>query len=77
MATQKARILSLLQTGPVCAWDLYSYRMPRFAARIHELRQDGYLITTEHCTAPYHHPTVKGHVAYVLHQRGQQTLEVG
>lgn len=60
----------------MCAWDLYSYRMPRFAARIHELRQEGYHIETRPCSAAYHHPDVKAHIEYRLLQAGQQTFTI-
>ena len=58
MATQKERILAMLEGGVVCGSELLDARMPRYAARILELKADGYHIITmglcpEHKTARY------------------------
>ena len=47
--TQKERILAMLNSGPVCGYHFFTSRMPRAAARIAELRKDGYQIVTRPC----------------------------
>ena len=64
--TQRERIVARLRTHPrTCASWFVAHHMSRAAARIHELRRDGWEIETERCTNPYH-----GHyspaVEYVL-----------
>ena len=59
MATQKARLLQLLQDqSEVCGGQLLELRMPRYAARVADLKADGWRILNvrtcqEHRTAVY------------------------
>lgn len=52
--SQKQRILNLLKLGPVCGTDFLRYNMPRGAARINELRNEGHIITTRPCQLHEH-----------------------
>jgi hypothetical protein len=47
--TQKQRILEALKAGPVCGTTFLGWYMPRYSARILELRSEGYEITTRRC----------------------------
>ncbi len=49
MDSQCDRILNLLKTGPVCGSILLTLRMPRYSARIAELRAKGHEIATVKC----------------------------
>ena len=46
---QKQRILNALKLGPVCGTDLLRWSIPRYAARIAELRKAGHDIVTRPC----------------------------
>ena len=49
-ATQRQRVLHALnQAGEVCGLYLYAQRMPRYASVIHQLRNDGWPITSHTC----------------------------
>jgi len=63
MATQKTRILSMLTRQPVCATLMLSMHIPRGAARISDLRKEGWLIETRECTQHTHRTR---QVEYVL-----------
>jgi len=63
--SQRDRILALLKQGPVCASRLLDKRIPRYSARIYELRRAGYLITTRRCQRPDHYHRSK-QVEFVL-----------
>jgi len=52
--TQKERILDSLRRGPVCGTELLRRGMPRYAARIYELRADGHRIETARCLLHRH-----------------------
>ena len=52
--SQKQRIANLLRDGPVCGTALLDLRMPRYAARISELRAEGMLIETRVCESHRH-----------------------
>ena len=52
--SQKQRIANLLRGGPVCGTALLDLRMPRYAARISELRAEGMLIETRVCESHRH-----------------------
>ena len=58
-ATQKERLLHLLQTqDQVCGGQLLRLRMPRYAARVSDLKADGYNVVRlkmcpTHLTAVY------------------------
>ena len=47
--SQCDRILNLLKDGRVCGATLLEYRMPRYSARIGELRERGHRIETLKC----------------------------
>jgi hypothetical protein len=47
--TQADRILVALHGGPVCGTTLLGWGIPRYVARIWELKQRGYRITKELC----------------------------
>ena len=67
--SQKARIHRLLLMGPVCPSD-YRVEIPRFAARVFDLRQSGLTITTRACTRPNHFHKSKQKIEYVLVREG-------
>ena len=52
--TQQERILYELSDGPVCGTTFLNYHIPRYSARIHELRVQGYKITSEPCRMAHH-----------------------
>ena len=55
MMTQKERVLDRLQSWhAVCSTTLLEMHIPRGAARICELREQGYDIVTERCDNPMH-----------------------
>ena len=47
--THKQRILGMLRRGDVCGDTLLELHMPRYAARVHELKADGYQIISRRC----------------------------
>lgn len=47
--SQKQKILDTLKMGPVCGTRFLAAYMPRYAARIHELRAEGHQIASEPC----------------------------
>lgn len=53
--TQQDRVLWLLRRGWVCGSDFLDERLPRYGARICELRQLGYMIERRQCVNPHHH----------------------
>lgn len=63
--TQTAEILYRLELGPVCGTDLLRMYIPRYAARIYDLRNQGHNINTRRCKNPEHrHQTPQ--IEYVL-----------
>jgi len=52
--SQKQRVRRMLEDGPVCGTRLLDERIPRYAARIAELRGEGMLIETRRCEAHSH-----------------------
>ena len=50
MMSQNEQILALLKRGPITALDAVQYGCLRLAARIHDLRMQGHVITTEPVT---------------------------
>lgn len=52
--SHKQLILRQLERGPVCATTLLEDHMPRYAARILDLRQEGNRIVTERCNRMGH-----------------------
>ena len=64
MHTQKTRILSWLTQRDLCGTTMLEMRIPRGAARIADLRADGWNIETRECTQHSHRTR---QVEYVLH----------
>ena len=66
--TQKQEVLAMLKSGPVCSTDLLKAFIPRGAARINDLRNEGWMIETRRCQHPGHkHQTRQ--VEYVMLSR--------
>jgi len=71
--TQKERVLNeLTWRHSVCSTRFLEAHIPRAAARIAELRAEGYLIVTETCNDPYHNHKTR-QVQYRL-QQPEQTV---
>lgn len=51
---QCERVLDLLKHGPVCGTVFLKLYIPRYSARILELRQRGHVITTRPCKDQWH-----------------------
>ena len=64
MASQKSRILAALTYGPLCSTTILGMYIPRGAARIADLRNDGWDIETRSCSQ-HSHDTRQ--IEYVLH----------
>jgi len=62
---QRERVLGWLMQGPVCGTTLLAEMIPRYAARISELRRDGHVIGTRRCSNQQHHHQSR-QVEYVL-----------
>ena len=52
--TQKARILNALRRDPTCGTTFLDWHIPRYAARIYELRIEGHDIISRPCTLHAH-----------------------
>lgn len=52
--SQTDRIRGLLERGPVCGTTMLRMMIPRYAARIHELRAAGLNIQTRTCKDQHH-----------------------
>ena len=52
--SQKNRVRRMLEVGPVCGTALLDERIPRYAARIAELRGEGMPIVTRRCESHRH-----------------------
>ena len=52
--TQTEQILAMLRTGPVCGTRFLTRRIPRYPARIYELKQEGHAIGKRRCGDPWH-----------------------
>lgn len=73
--TQKARILAALKLGPVCGTDFHRWYIGRGAARILELREEGYQINTRPCTIHDWHESPQ--VVYELAEHDMDQLRFG
>jgi hypothetical protein len=51
---QRDRILAALRLGPVCGTQMLSWHIPRYSARIGELRVEGFEIIRRRCQLHYH-----------------------
>jgi hypothetical protein len=51
---QKDRILAALKLGPICGSVMASWYINRYAARIYELRSEGYEISRRPCQLHHH-----------------------
>ena len=68
--TQRQQILERLKARPTCGTVFLKMQIPRYAARISELRGDGWWITTRRCREAGHgHRTRQ--VVYTLKGRGR------
>lgn len=69
--SQKSNILKWLQEAPdgICSTDLLRIRIPRGAARISELRAEGYVIDTVTCRQHGHNTR---QIRYVLRREPEQ-----
>ncbi len=52
--TQKTRILAALTNGPLCSTTILGMHIPRGAARISDLRKEGWIVETRPCTQHSH-----------------------
>ena len=53
--TQRGRVLRWLRVEPLCGTDFLVSGIPRYSARIYELRKEGYRIEKKQCDVhPYH-----------------------
>lgn len=68
--SQRVEVLRLLRNGPVCSTQFLTAHIPRFSARVFELRQDGYQIVKRQCRA---HPWHK-QWEFILIEQGQMVL---
>jgi len=69
--TQKGHILFWLRRHPLCSSEIYLTGIThRLAARIHDLRNDGWLIVSRRCENPAHKHEAKL-VEYVLADEGR------
>jgi hypothetical protein len=78
--SQVDRILAMLRQGPVCGTTFLEAYMPRYAARIYDLRAAGHVIKTSRCQNLYHdHDTAQ--IVYELDESARDqlslTLELG
>ena len=71
--TQRERVLLMLKAGPVCGTDFLSAYIPRYSARILELRQQGFLIVNRPCRME-HHGHRSGQTVFELEELDQQRL---
>lgn len=71
MTSQKQRILNALKLGPVCGTQFLDWHMPRYAARIYELRTEGHYITTRTCQLHRHESP---QIVYELAEADQLSL---
>lgn len=52
--TQQERVLAMLKAGPVCGTDFLRAYIPRYSARLLELRQAGYEWSRRPCRFSHH-----------------------
>jgi hypothetical protein len=71
MKPQTRKVLELVsRRDGACMTSFVHHRILRYSARIHELRQAGYVIAEEPCDRTDH----KGHVSYSLAVRAPENL---
>lgn len=51
---QRDRVLGALKLGPTCGTTFLEWRIPRYGARVYELRQEGYEIVSRPCRMHRH-----------------------
>lgn len=72
---QRERVLMMLKSGPVCGTDFLKVYVPRYSARILELRQQGHVIESRPCKNTWHgHATAQ--TVYELAVSDQLRLSV-
>jgi len=52
--TQAERVFKMLSRGWVCGSEFLEAHLPRYGARIYELRQDGWYVSKRQCQHPWH-----------------------
>ena len=52
--TQLELVKAMLEAGPACGTDFLQERIPRYGARVWDLRRAGYVIETRPCSRPDH-----------------------
>jgi hypothetical protein len=52
--SQNDRVLAMLRRGWVCGTEFLDERMPRYGARIFDLRRRGFVIVSRWCVNPQH-----------------------
>ena len=52
--TQTEQVLAMLRNGPVCGTRFLARHIPRYPARIWELKSEGHAISKRRCTDPGH-----------------------
>ena len=60
--SQKQTILDMLRRRDVCGDELYALHMGRYAARVHELRADGYEILSRICKQHRHRSNIAEYI---------------
>ena len=73
--TQQEDVLLYLQEEPTCGTSFLNWHIPRYAARIHELRGKGHQITSERCQIEYHHH-LSAQTVYTLSNHSWLTEDV-
>lgn len=71
MTTQKQRILEALRLEPRCGTTFLDWHIPRYAARIYELRTEGHNIVSTPCKL-HHHDSAQ--IVYRLVEMSQMEL---
>jgi hypothetical protein len=52
--TQAGRVFTMLSRGWVCGTEFLEAHLPRYGARIYDLRQDGWYVSKRQCQHPWH-----------------------
>lgn len=71
--TQREHVLAALRMGPVCGTAFLQMFIPRYSARINELRHDGFAITKRACQM---HDHASLQYVYELEEPDQMSLPI-
>lgn len=71
--SQRERVLARLKQGPTCGTEFLDMRIPRYSARILELRQAGHIIVNRPCQH-YYHDHRSGQTMFELATSDQMSL---